>query len=83
MTNNYATGILLNTNVWTTLKKYQHAGKCDGQQKLKDILDAAMVSTLEVVTDNSTSVPTSSTPVNKPSARKSLCLFNNILDVQP
>ena len=24
-----------------------------------------------------------STPVNKPSARKSLCLFTNILDVQP
>ena len=24
---------------------YQHAGKCDGQKNLKDILDAAMVST--------------------------------------
>ena len=24
---------------------YQHAGKCNDQQKLKDILDAAMVST--------------------------------------
>ena len=26
---------------------YQHAGKCDDQQNLKDILDAAMVSTLD------------------------------------
>ena len=29
-------------------KIYQHAGKCDDQQDLKDILDAAMVSTPEV-----------------------------------
>ena len=28
---------------------YQHAGKCDDQQKLKDIIDAAMVSTTEGV----------------------------------
>ena len=26
-------------------KKYQHEGQCDGQQNLKDILDAAMVLT--------------------------------------
>ena len=32
-------------------KIYQHAGKCDDQQNLKDILDATMVSTTEVVTD--------------------------------
>ena len=61
---------------------YQHAGKCDGQQNLKDILDAAVVSTLEGVTDNSTSVPTTSTPVKKPSSCKSLCLFTNIFDVK-
>ena len=35
-------------------KIYQHAGKCDDQQNLKDKIDAAMVSTLEGVTDNST-----------------------------
>ena len=27
------------------IKIYQHAGKCDDQQNLKDILDAAIVST--------------------------------------
>ena len=32
-------------------KIYQHAGKCDYQQNLKDILDAYMVSTPEEVTD--------------------------------
>ena len=42
-----------------------------------------MVSTTEIVTDNSTNVTTTSTPVKKPSARKSLCLFTNILDVKP
>ena len=31
---------------------YQHAGKCDDQQKLKDILDAAIVLTTEEVIDN-------------------------------
>ena len=63
-------------------KIYQHAGKCDDQQYLKDIIDAAMVSTSEVVTDNSLNVPLTSTPVNKPSARKSLCLFTKILNVK-
>ena len=29
---------------------YQHAGKCDGQQNLKDILDADIVSTPEEIT---------------------------------
>ena len=36
---------------------YQHVGKCDDQQNLKDILDAAMVSTREGVTYNSPNVP--------------------------
>ena len=34
-------------------KIYQHAGKCDDQQNLKDILEAALLSTPEVFTDNS------------------------------
>ena len=51
---------------------YQNAGKCDEQQNLKDILDAAMVSTPDGVTYNSPNVPMTSTPVKKPSARKSL-----------
>ena len=63
-------------------KIYQHAGKCDDQQNIKDIIDAALMSTPEGVTDNSPSVFMKSAPVKKPSARKSLCLFTNILDVK-
>ena len=63
-------------------KIYQHAGKCDDQQNLKDILYADMVSTTEGVAYNIPNVPTPSTPVNKKSASKSLCLFTNILDVK-
>ena len=33
-------------------KIYQHAGKCDDQQNLKDIIDADILSTPEGVTDN-------------------------------
>ena len=36
---------------------YQHAGKCDDQQNLKDILDADMVSDPDGVIDNSPNVP--------------------------
>ena len=46
-------------------------------KNLKDILDAAMVYTPEGVTDNSTNVPMTSTPVKKESATKSLCHFTN------
>ena len=62
---------------------YQHAGKCDNQQSLKDILEDALLSNTEGFTDNSSNVHMPSTPVKKPSARKSLCLFKNILDVKP
>ena len=62
---------------------YQHAGKCDDQQNLKDIIDAAILSTPEGVIENSPNVHMTSIPVKKPSARKSLCLFTNILDVNP
>ena len=61
---------------------YQHAGKCDNQQNLKDILDADMVSTPEEVTYNITNVPMTSTPVKKPSSMKSLCLLTDIFDVK-
>ena len=63
-------------------KIYQHAGKCDDQQKLKDILEADLLSTPEGFTYHSPNVRMPSTPVKKPSARKSLCLFTNILDVK-
>ena len=62
---------------------YQHAGKFDDQQNIKDILEAAILSTPVGFTENSTNAPTPSTPVKKPSARKSLCLFTNILAVKP
>ena len=62
---------------------YQHAGKCDDKQNLKDIIDAAILSTPEGSIDDSPNVPMASTPVKKPSARKSLCIFINILDVKP
>ena len=41
-----------------------------------------MVSTPELLTNNSTISPTASTQFKKSSARKSLCLFTKILDVK-
>ena len=64
-------------------KIYLHAGKFDDQQNLKDILEAFLLSTPEGFTDNSHNVIITSTPVNKLSARKLLCLFTTILDVKP
>ena len=64
-------------------KIYQHASKCDDQQNLKDIIYADVLSPPEGVTDNSPNVHMTSKPVKKPSDRKSLCLFTNVLDVKP
>ena len=61
---------------------YQHVGKYYDQKNLKGIIDADMVSTPEGFTDKIPNVPMTSTPVKKPSARKSLYLFTNILDVK-
>ena len=55
-------------------KLYQHAGKCDDQQQIKDILEAAMDYTSKGFTYNSTRSPIPQTPVKKPSAVKSLCM---------
>ena len=63
-------------------KLYKQGGKCDDQKQFKDILEAAMVSTPEGFTNDSPISPMTSTPVKKTSARKSLCLFTNILDVK-
>ena len=41
-----------------------------------------MVSTPEGFTNNIPISPMTSTPVNKPSAQKSLCMFTNILEVK-
>ena len=48
-----------------------------------DIIDSDILSTPDGVIDNSLNFPMTSTPVRKPSAMKSLCLFTNILDVKP
>ena len=64
-------------------KIYQHSGKCDDQQNLKNIIEAALLSTPEGFTDKSPNVHMTSSTVKKPSASKSLCLFTNILDVKP
>ena len=63
-------------------KLYHNSGNFDDQQQFKDILEAAMVSTPEVFTNNGTRSPMNPTPVKKPSARKPLCIFTNILDVK-
>ena len=46
-------------------KLYKHAGKCDNQQKLQDILESAMVSTPEGFTNRSPIYPMTSSPVKK------------------
>ena len=62
-------------------KIYKQSGKCDNQKQFKDILEAAMVSTPEGFTNNSPISPMTSSPVKKPSAQKSLCMFTNVLYV--
>ena len=61
-------------------KLYKHADKCDDQQQFKDIIEANMVSTPEGFTNDIPISPMASTPAKKPSSRKSLCIFTNILD---
>ena len=63
-------------------KLYKSAGKCDDQKQFKDIIEATMFYTPEGLTNNSPRSPMTPTPVNKPSDRKYLCLFTNILDVK-
>ena len=52
---------------WKHQKKYKQAGKCDDQQQFKYILEAAMVSTTEGLTENSPVFTMTSTPIKKPS----------------
>ena len=69
----------MNKNVLKTfIKLYKQYDKCDDQQQFKDILEAAMVSTPEGFTKNSPIYPMKSSPVKKPIARKSLCVFTNV-----
>ena len=80
-TNHYATVLLLNTFLNNIIYIYQHAGKCDYKQNLKDVRDAAMVSTPEEITYCIPSLPMTKTTIKNPSARKLLCLFTNIFYV--
>ena len=58
------------------LKKInQHADKCDDQQNIKDIIDAAILSNPEGYIDKNPNMPMPSTPVNKPSVRN-YCVFS-------
>ena len=66
----------------TINKLYKQACKYDNQKQLKDILEATMVSTTEGFNDNSNISTMTPTPVKKLNARKSLCIFTNILDVK-
>ena len=63
-------------------KLYKHAGKCEDQHQSKDIFEDAIISTPEIFTNNNPISLMTPTTVKKPSARKSLCLFTNILDVK-
>ena len=72
----------MNTNVLKNQKLYKQDGRCDDQHQFIDILEADMVSTTEGFTDDSPISPMTSTPVKKPRAQKSLCLFTNILYVK-
>ena len=61
---------------------HKHAGNCDYQQQYKDILESDMVSNHEGFTDD---IPMSTGPyvtLKKPSTRKSLCQFSQVLDVK-
>ena len=63
-------------------KMYQHASKCDDQQKFKYHIEAAMISTTGEITDDIPGLPMNETTVNKPSSRKLIRLFTNIFDVK-
>ena len=82
LTNYYAKGLPYEHKCLKNIKYiYQHAGKCDDKQNLKDIIDASMVSTPKEVIYDSPNVSMTSTPVKKLSSGKSLYLFTNIINV--
>ena len=63
-------------------KLYTSAGKCDGQQQYKYIIEASLVSNPGIFTNNIPMSPGPSVTVRYPSARKSLRLFTEVLDVK-
>ena len=63
-------------------KLYTSAGKCDDQLHFEAIIEVEMIFTHEICTDNSTMSPGTSVIVKKCSARKSIRLFTEVLDVK-
>ena len=63
-------------------KLYKSDGKCDNQQQYKDIIEAAMVSTSEEITEKISMSHSTYVPVPKPSTRKSLHTFLKVLDIK-
>ena len=61
---------------------YISAGKIYDQRKYKAIIEAAMVSTPDIFTDSSPMSPGPPMIVKKTSARKSLHLFIEVLDIK-
>ena len=59
---------------------YKYAVKCDDQQQYKSIIEAAMVSTTEIFTDNHKTSPGTYVNVRNTSTRKSLHQFSEVLD---
>ena len=57
---------------------YQHEGKFDDQQNLKDLIDAAILSTPEGVTDYIYNVPMISTPLKKKSYKITVFIHQHI-----
>ena len=63
-------------------KIYTSSGKCDYQLQFKEILESSMVSTPERFIYNSPMSPRPPMIVKKFSAKQSLRLFTEVLDVQ-
>ena len=61
---------------------YTSAIKCDDHLHFKGTFEAEMVSTPKIFTDNSAMSPGPPIIVKKCSARKSICLFTEVLDVK-
>ena len=75
--------LYMNTNVLKTSKhSIKNLVSVTTSNNVKDIIQAAMVSTPGGFTDDSPISPITSTPVKKPRAQKSMCLFTNILEVK-
>ena len=63
-------------------KLYTYSGKCNDQLQFKAIIEASMVSTPEIFTDNSPMSPGPPMIAKKCSSIKSLHIFTEFLDVK-